>query len=184
MQKEQSLTLDLATAKIEAYCSKAEHCTSEVVTKLKSWNINERQIAEIVARLCKEKYINDLRYSRCYVKDKFRYNHWGRIKIAQTLRFKNINENDIKEAIEEEGGTFVTLDHTFERCRIDPWYSQVSLHTNTKGDPNKALYESIQARIAKLVDGYQCPALPEEKRAALDEIMRGLGMKEEDIARV
>lgn len=101
MQKEQSLTLDLATAKIEAYCSKAEHCTSEVVTKLKSWNINERQIAEIVARLCKEKYINDLRYSRCYVKDKFRYNHWGRIKIAQTLRVKNINENDIKEAIEE-----------------------------------------------------------------------------------
>ena len=101
MQKEQSLTLDLATAKIEAYCSKAEHCTSEVVTKLKSWNINERQIAEIVARLCKEKYINDLRYSRCYVKDKFRYNHWGRIKIAQTLRFKNINEDDIKEAIEE-----------------------------------------------------------------------------------
>lgn len=101
MQKEQSLTLDLATAKIEAYCSKAEHCTSEVVTKLKSWNINERQIAEIVARLCKEKYINDLRYSRCYVKDKFRYNHWGRIKIIQALRVKNINENDIKEAIEE-----------------------------------------------------------------------------------
>ena len=101
MQKGQSLTLDLATAKIEAYCSKAEHCTSEVVTKLKSWNINERQIAEIVARLCKEKYINDLRYSRCYVKDKFRYNHWGRIKIAQTLRVKNINEDDIKEAIEE-----------------------------------------------------------------------------------
>lgn len=101
MQKGQSLTLDLATAKIEAYCSKAEHCTSEVVTKLKSWNINERQIAEIVARLCKEKYINDLRYSRCYVKDKFRYNHWGRIKIAQALRVKNINEDDIKEAIEE-----------------------------------------------------------------------------------
>lgn len=101
MQKEQSLTLDLATAKIEAYCSKAEHCTSEVVTKLKSWNINERQIAEIVARLCKEKYINDLRYSRCYVKDKFRYNHWGRIKITQALRIKNINEDDIKEAIEE-----------------------------------------------------------------------------------
>lgn len=101
MQKEQSLTLDLATAKIEAYCSKAEHCTSEVVKKLKSWNINERQIAEIVARLCKEKYINDLRYSRCYVKDKFRYNHWGRIKITQALRFKNINEDDIKEAIEE-----------------------------------------------------------------------------------
>lgn len=89
----------------------------------------------------------------------------------------------IKEAVEEDG-TFVTLDHTFERCRIDPWYSQVSLHSNTKGDPNKALYDSIQKRIENLLTGYQCPALSQEKRAALDEIMRGLGMKEEDIARV
>lgn len=89
----------------------------------------------------------------------------------------------IKETI-EEGATFVTSDHTFERCRIDPWYSQVSIHTNTEGDPNKVLYESIQKRIDKLVSGYKCPELPAEQRAALDEIMRGLGMKEEDIARV
>ncbi len=89
----------------------------------------------------------------------------------------------IKEAVEEEG-TFVTLDHTFDRCRIDPWESQVSIHSKTTGDPNKALYESIQKRIDKLVTNYKCPALPEEKRAALDKIMRDLGMKEEDIARV
>ena len=90
----------------------------------------------------------------------------------------------IKEAIEEENGTFVTLDHTFERCHIDPWNSQVSIHSNTKGDPNQVLYQSIQKRIDKLLAEYECPALPEEKRKALDDIMRGLGMKESDIARV
>ncbi len=89
----------------------------------------------------------------------------------------------IKEAVEEEG-TFVTVDHTFERCRIDPWYSQVSIHKNTTGDPNKALYESIQKRIDTLVNNYTRPDLAPEKRTALDEIMRKLGMKEEDIARV
>lgn len=89
----------------------------------------------------------------------------------------------IKEAIEEENGTFVTLDHTFDRCRIDPWYSQVAIHKVTKGDPNKALYESIQKRIQKLLDEYERPELEEDKRQALDELMRGLGMKDEDIAR-
>lgn len=90
----------------------------------------------------------------------------------------------IKEAIEEEDGTFITIDHTFERCRIDPWDSQVSIHTKTTGDPNQALYASIQKRIDSLMANYQCPALPKEKRAALDEIMRGLGMKDADIAKV
>lgn len=89
----------------------------------------------------------------------------------------------IKEAVEEEG-TFVTIDHTFDRCRIDPWDSQVSIHSKTEGDPNKALYASIQKRIDILLSSYQCPALDKEKREALDEIMRGLGMKDEDIARV
>lgn len=90
----------------------------------------------------------------------------------------------IKEAIEDENGSFVTLEHTFDRCRTDTWQSQVSIHKNTKGDPNKALYDSIQARLERLVNGYECPALAPEKRSALDEIMRELGMKEEDMAKV
>lgn len=90
----------------------------------------------------------------------------------------------IKEAIEEENGTFVTLEHTFERCRLDTWNSQVSVHRNTKGDPNKVLYDSIHARLDELLSGYVCPALEPEKRDALDELMRGLGMNESDIAKV
>lgn len=89
----------------------------------------------------------------------------------------------LKEVI-EDGETFITSDHTYERCRIDPWYSQVSIHTNTKGDPNQALYDSIHKRIDKLVSGYVCPALDPEKRKKLDDYMRGLGMKEEDIRKV
>lgn len=81
-------------------------------------------------------------------------------------------------------GTFVTLDHTFERCHLDPWYSQVSLHTNTKGDLNQALYDSIHKRIDKLMENYQCPALPGDKRAALDEIMCSIGMNEADMNKV
>lgn len=89
----------------------------------------------------------------------------------------------IKEAIEGDG-TFVTSDHTYERCRIDPWYSQVSIHGKADGNPNEALYRAIQKRIHTLLDGYQCPSLPSEKRSKLDALMRGIGMEEKDIARV
>ena len=90
----------------------------------------------------------------------------------------------IQEAVFEEDGTFVTLDHTFDRCRTDPWNRQVSIHKKTTGDPNRALYDSIQARMNKLLKEYRCPELPAEQRAALDDIMRGIGMREEDIRRV
>lgn len=90
----------------------------------------------------------------------------------------------IKEAIEEEGGTFVTSNHTYERCHIDPWFAQVSIHKYTEGDPNQALYESIHKRIDKLMAEYQCPKLPAEQQEALDRFMRNLGMEEKDMRKV
>lgn len=89
----------------------------------------------------------------------------------------------IKEVIEDDE-TFITMDHTYEHCRTTPWYPQVSLHKNTTGDPNKALMDSIQARLQKVLDDYECPALPEDVRSKIDDVMRRVGMKESDIARV
>ena len=89
----------------------------------------------------------------------------------------------IKEVI-EEGETFVSCDHTFERCRIDPWYSQVSITGRTDGDPNEALYDSIHKKMNEMLGRYTPPALDEDRRKALDSLMRELGMKESDIAKV
>ena len=89
----------------------------------------------------------------------------------------------IKEAVEGDG-TFVTLDHTFERCRIDPWYSQVSIHANTKGDPNQVLYDSIHKRMETMLQNYKCPFMPADQREALDKLIREIGMSEADIAKV
>lgn len=91
------------------------------------------------------------------------------------------------EAIQEvvsEGSNFVTSEHTFERCRIDPWYSTVSVHSNGHGNPNDELYASAQKRITAILDEYKYPAFSQAKRETLDSIMRSLGMKDKDIAKV
>jgi regulatory protein len=47
-----------------------------------------------------EKYIDDKRYAEAFVRDKYRFNKWGRIKIAQGLRMKGIDSETISNAME------------------------------------------------------------------------------------
>ncbi len=89
----------------------------------------------------------------------------------------------VREVI-KENGTFITSDHTYEFCRTEPWYSQVSLHSKCQSDPNGELYTSIQNRINRLLDGFRPPKLDPEKRRRLDEVMRRLGMNEKDMEKV
>ena len=89
----------------------------------------------------------------------------------------------IKEAA-EEGASFMLSSHTFERCRLDPWPPEVSLHGASRGEPNAELYASIQKRMDDLLSNCARPDMAPETEAALDSYMRGLGMSEKDIAKV
>lgn len=44
----------------------------------------------IIARLLKERFIDESRYTRFFVNDKLRFNKWGRVKIGYELYKKNI----------------------------------------------------------------------------------------------
>lgn len=91
---------------------------------------------------------------------------------------------DAIQDVVQNHASFITSEHTFDHCRIDPWYSQVSLHGKSQGEPNQELYASIQKQMDRLLARYQCPALSPEKRRALDTVMRRLGMSEKDISKV
>ena len=51
--------------------------------------------------LKKEKFVDDQRYAIAFVRDKYRFNQWGRIKIDQSLRLKHIDTESINLAMEE-----------------------------------------------------------------------------------
>lgn len=44
------------------------------------------EVDETLGRLETESYIDEARYARAFVNDKFRFDHWGRIKIRYALR--------------------------------------------------------------------------------------------------
>ncbi len=92
-----TLTAEEATHKAAAYCSRSEHSTQEVVTKLHDWGLPQEHHSKIIDRLIAEKFIDDRRFCRSYINDKYKYSRWGRIKIMHHLKTKGINTTLFKE---------------------------------------------------------------------------------------
>jgi len=84
-----------------ALCSKQEYCSAQILEKLAHWGISGADGDRILQHLIREKYVDDSRYASFFVKDKFRFNGWGRIKIRFMLRARKISEEAIEQALEE-----------------------------------------------------------------------------------
>jgi len=95
------MTEQEAYLQLAALCAQAEHCQQEMRDKMRRWELDETVQNRIVARLVKERYIDDERYARAFVKDKIRYNKWGRRKVQQALWQKHI-DTDIQQRVLDE----------------------------------------------------------------------------------
>lgn len=95
-KNEQEAYLQLA-----ALCAQAEHCQWEMLEKLRRWELDDEAQARVMQRLVAERYVDDERYARAFVKDKIRYNKWGRRKVEQALWVKHISD-DIRHKVLDE----------------------------------------------------------------------------------
>ncbi len=98
-QSRQQLNYREALSKASEICSRSEKCAFDVELKCREWQLESDETAKIVAFLVAEKYIDHLRYARSFVNDKFRFNKWGKVKIAYQLRQKHLGEREIQEAM-------------------------------------------------------------------------------------
>jgi regulatory protein len=89
-----------ALTKAMRICSRRELCISDVETKLESWGVTQPDTHRIVDILLKENFINEERYAKAFVNDKFSYNKWGKIKIATHLKAKRIPPATISLALD------------------------------------------------------------------------------------
>ena len=99
MKKEK--TEEEAFLQLAALCANAEHCQYEMLEKMKRWELSEEAQARVMARLIEERYVDDRRYARAFVKDKIRYNKWGRRKVQQGLWMKRIDKEIQDEVLDD-----------------------------------------------------------------------------------
>lgn len=68
---------------------------------MRAWGMDDKAQASVMERLVSEHYVDDERYCRAFVREKIRYNKWGRRKVEQALWMKHIDD-DIRRSILDE----------------------------------------------------------------------------------
>ncbi len=89
-----------AYSKMAHLCSRSEQCSTDIRKKILAYEIVEEIVDEIIEKLIDEKYIDDKRYVRAYVNDKFKINKWGKIKMRHYLRAKGLSDDVIAYGLE------------------------------------------------------------------------------------
>ena len=93
--------MDFKTAfnKASALCARQEQCCFDIRKKLQKWNVLPDDQEKIIDLLVQEKFIDESRFATSYVRDKFRFNNWGREKIRWQLKQKGISNENIDHAL-------------------------------------------------------------------------------------
>lgn len=102
MEKKSFAPVDFKTAiqKAEAYCAYQERSQYEVRGKLIQLGIGGEELEEIILHLITENFLNEERFAKAYALGKLRMKSWGKNKIAQGLKFKQVSAPLIKKALQ------------------------------------------------------------------------------------
>lgn len=127
MKTEEQLLQQLA-----ALCATKECCLQELRKKLEKSELPEEAQERILQRLQADRFVDEARFARSFANDKFRFNHWGRIKINYELSQKGI-PSSVREAALE-----VIEDATYRETLTD------LLRTKLRSIKAKNAYELVQ----------------------------------------
>lgn len=92
-----------ALRRAAALCSRQEQCSGDIRRKLHSWGVEPGEHDQILDRLRQENFLDDERFARMFVMDKFRFNRWGKVKIGHALRQKGISGVTAELALSQIG---------------------------------------------------------------------------------
>lgn len=150
--------------RLQAQCSKREYCSSDIFRKaMKAFDGDREMAGMILQSLQEDKFVDDLRYSSAFAREKSRLTGWGPAKITYTLVGKGIPRSVVVEALGE-----VDQDEAARRMR-----SVLETKARTLiGDPQ------IKFKLLKfgLTRGYEY----DQVAPVVDDILKSFVLKDTD----
>jgi len=92
-------------------CARSEQAPADIRDKLIKWGLSVGDAQQVLGQLIDQGFIDQQRYARAFVKDRFTFNGWGRVKIAHQLRLKGIPDHVARQAL-------TTIDDEQYRARL------------------------------------------------------------------
>lgn len=101
MMQKKSFTVDEIKHKLEQYCVYQDRCHKEVEQKMFDYNLIPEAKEIILLHLMQHNFLNEERFSKSFARGKFRIKKWGKQRIVNELKFRNISTYNIKTALKE-----------------------------------------------------------------------------------
>lgn len=101
-RSEQPLSPDQVLDKMAKYCAYQERCVKDVTEKLKTYDLPAKDREAILLYLLDNRFVNDERFTKAFVKGKVNQSGWGLNKIRFHLTQKGISKELIANALQEQ----------------------------------------------------------------------------------
>ena len=151
-------SLEEARGKLETFCSYQERCVWELRRKLFEKGVQGAASEKIIAELQANGFVDEERFARSYARGKFRMKKWGKARIRQELKLREINASTIQKGLSEiDGEEYVTVlereaEKKWEKTKETDAYKKRYLLTKYlmgKGFEQDLIQEALSALISK-----------------------------------
>jgi len=151
--KKVKLTPHQARLKLESYCAYQERSQQEVRNKLYEYGLYPNEVEQIITELIEQNFLNEERFACAYVNGKFNMKKWGKQKIIQGLKLKQVSPPLIKLAMKEinENDYYEALSLLLDKKEAnlkeaDPYKKKIKLvqYGLSKGYENSLLWEVLK----------------------------------------
>ncbi len=101
MNSHKTYTVEEATKRLERYCAYQERCHKEVNQKLYEMRMIPAAVDQIIDHLLRNNFLNETRFAQAFARGKFRAKKWGRNRIVNELKLREISKFNIQIALKE-----------------------------------------------------------------------------------
>ncbi|BFK96908.1 regulatory protein RecX [Alistipes onderdonkii] len=132
IRKKKVKTPEQALAALMRLCARAEKSQEDARRLMRGWGLAERDAEGVLAKLVRDRFIDDARYAGAFVREKLRLSGWGEYKIRTALQRKYIDRELIDAALAEadRAGMGERLRRQLERkARTTRYTTQYELKT-------------------------------------------------------
>ena len=117
--KDKSYSSKEVRQKLEHYCAYQDRCHQEVYQKMFSFSLTAHEKEELMVYLIDNNFLNEERFAQSFTRGKHNYKNWGKIRIVNELKARNISSTIIKIALKEINDPLYL--ETFEELSEKHW---------------------------------------------------------------
>ena len=120
MYNKRIYNISIATERIKNYCAIQDRCQWDVIKKMEEWGLGDKTKDHLLEILITDKHVDEERFAKAYCRGKFRIKNWGKRKITNELKRKQISKICIGKGLEEinEDEYLKVLDKLFHQKKL------------------------------------------------------------------